>query len=364
MADRGTRAAGAPRDAGRPVQGRPRRRGPAARRRPPRRRDAARHGQRPQPRLPPRPARSRQRRRRQLLELARADVRRRGAAQPRHVLRAGAGRLRRDGAGRHHRRGGVPLRPPPSGRAARTATRTPWVSPCARRPTRPASGSRCSTRATSRAASTAAATSSSTRASAGSATARVDAWAERMSRAPRPRRTGCGSARRSTRSARSSATDLPKVVEAAGDLPLHVHLSRAARREPRLPDVLRREPDPAARRGRRSRRPLDGRARHAPRGPRHRAPRRHGHRRVLLPDDRARPRRRHRPGPRPARRRQPALAGLGPARRHRPVRGAARARDARAARHQRARPLLGRRPAPRGARSTATGPSAGPTGAT
>ena len=40
------------------------------------------------------------------------------AAQPRHVLRARAGRLRRDGAGRHHRRGGVPLRPPPAGRQA------------------------------------------------------------------------------------------------------------------------------------------------------------------------------------------------------------------------------------------------------
>ncbi len=122
---------------------------------------------------------------------------------------------------------------------------------------------------------------------------------------------------------------------------------RAARREPRLPDVLRSHPDRAARRGRSARQQPHEHPRDPPHRARHRAARRHGHRGLHLPDDRARPRRRHRPEPGPARRRQPDLARLRPERHHRPLRRAAGHRDARAARHQRARPLLGQRPAPR-----------------
>lgn len=52
----------------------------------------------------------------------------------------------------------------------------------------------------------------------------VDAWAERMSaRRPETARVRLGAAIHSVRAVRRE--DLPRVVEAAGDLPLHVHLS-------------------------------------------------------------------------------------------------------------------------------------------
>ena len=52
----------------------------------------------------------------------------------------------------------------------------------------------------------------------------VDAWAERMASRPGPTdRVRLGAAIHSVRAVRRE--DLPKVVEAAGDLPLHVHLS-------------------------------------------------------------------------------------------------------------------------------------------
>ena len=81
---------------------------------------AARLRQRPQPRLPPRPARADPRRRRLVLDLAPADVRRRRDARSRPLPRAGAGDVRRDGAGRDQRRRRVPLPPP---RARRRAVR-------------------------------------------------------------------------------------------------------------------------------------------------------------------------------------------------------------------------------------------------
>ncbi len=69
-----------------------------------------------------------------------------------------------------------------------------------------------------------AATSSCTPASDGSATARVDAWAERMAaRPPETDRVRLGAAIHSVRAVRRE--DLPQVVAAAGSLPLHVHLS-------------------------------------------------------------------------------------------------------------------------------------------
>ena len=63
------------------------------------------------------------------------------------------------------------------------------------------------------------------------------------------------------------------------------------------------------------------------------------HHRLLLPDHRARPGRRHRAGPSAARRRHPAQPGLRPARGDRPVRGGPRAGDARAAGQPPARPV-------------------------
>ena len=57
-------------------------------------------------------------RRRLVLDLARADVRGRRPARPGLLPAAGAGRLRRDVAGRDHRRRGVPLPAPRTGRCA------------------------------------------------------------------------------------------------------------------------------------------------------------------------------------------------------------------------------------------------------
>ena len=75
------------------------------------------------------------------------------------------------------------------------------------------------------------------------------------------------------------------------------------------------------------------------------------HQRLLLPDHRARPRRRHRPGPAAARRRLPAHARQRQPRGHRPVRGDARPGDGRAAGHPGARALDRRRAARGGDRA-------------
>ena len=111
---------------------------------------AARARQRPLARLPPGAARRAPTRPRHVLDLARADVRRRRPADPDTLPRAGPGRVRRDGAGRHHLRRRVPL-PAPRRR------RRPYADPNAmgagadrRRRATPASGSPCSTPATSR----------------------------------------------------------------------------------------------------------------------------------------------------------------------------------------------------------------------
>ena len=77
---------------------------------------AARPGRRAQPRLPPRPAGAHARRRWHVLELARGHVRRRRAARPGLLPRAGAGDVRRDGPRRRDLRGRVPLPAPPAGR--------------------------------------------------------------------------------------------------------------------------------------------------------------------------------------------------------------------------------------------------------
>ena len=112
------------------------------------RRRAARAGQRPQPRLPPGPARSYARRRRHVLDLAASRCTRVAARldPDRYFALARAVYAEMVLAGitvvgefhyLHHDRGG-----------RRTPTRTPWARRWSRRPPRPASGSPCSTPAT------------------------------------------------------------------------------------------------------------------------------------------------------------------------------------------------------------------------
>ena len=89
--------------------------------------DRPRPGELPQPRLPPGPARADPARAGDVLDLARADVRRRRAARPRHLPRAGPGDL--------PRRWRPPGSPPwassttctTSPTARRTTTRTRWA---------------------------------------------------------------------------------------------------------------------------------------------------------------------------------------------------------------------------------------------
>ena len=183
-----------------------------------------------------------------------------------------------------------------------------------------------------------AATCRSTRCSSGSPTATSRPGPSGSTRLA-GRRRPCGSAPRCTRcgpcratTSRSWASSRPR-----DGRPLHVHLSEQPGENLACEGFYGCSPDRAARRGGPAHARDDGGARNPPVRQRHRAARRGPGHRVLLPDHRARPRRRHRPGPRAARRRGAAVARLRPARRHRPVRGGARRRDARAAREPRAR---------------------------
>ena len=113
---------------------RARRRPAAARRR------AARVRQRALARLPPGAARAHARRRRHVLDLARADVRRRRPARPRLLPRPGPRRLRRDGARPGSRPSASSTTCTTAPAACRTPTRTPCGPPCA--PPRPTPGIR------------------------------------------------------------------------------------------------------------------------------------------------------------------------------------------------------------------------------
>ena len=110
-------------------------------------------GELPQPRLPPRAAGADAAGAGDVLDLARADVRRRGAARPGLLPRAGDRHLPRDGRGRDHLRGGVPLPAPPARRHAVRRPERDGPRPARGGPARPGSGSPCSTPATSRRAS-------------------------------------------------------------------------------------------------------------------------------------------------------------------------------------------------------------------
>ena len=114
----------------------------------------------------------------------------------------------------------------------------------------------------------------------------VDAWAERIGplTGDRPGAARRGDPLRASRAPRGSAPGRQGLWCAP---PARPPLG-AARREPRLSDVLRPHPDgKPARRGGGARQQPDERACHPPDGARHRAARWHGNRRLHLPDDRA-----------------------------------------------------------------------------
>ena len=224
-------------------------------------------GELPQPRVPPGPARAHPARARDVLDLARADVRRRRDADPGQLLRAGPGDVPGDGLGRDHLGRRVPL---PAPRARRHAVRRPerdgealveaarrgrdpdrpagHVLPHRRhRPPRP--------RASSSASPTATRTPGPHRVS-------------EPSLEP-PRRLAATDvvvgAARSTRSAPCPATRCPPsrpgptAAGAAARAPV-----RAGRRERRLPGGVRRDAHRAARRSRRAGTAHHRRARHPP----------------------------------------------------------------------------------------------------
>ena len=206
-ADRGRRRADHRRSSRAPTRGRVTRRLAGA--------GAARLRERPLARLPPRAAGPHPRRRRHLLDVARADVRRRRAAGPRQLpARSPAPRTPRwrwpgvtcvgEFHYLHHPRRRRPLRRPE--RDVGGAGRRP--------PPTPACGSPCSTPATSPAAWTRAATCRWTTSRCGSPTATPTRGRARVAAAARAR-PGCGSAPRSTRCARCRRRSSPTVVAAA-----------------------------------------------------------------------------------------------------------------------------------------------------
>ena len=215
-----------------------RRTGP--RRRPAPRPRAARLRQRALARLPPGAARADPRPGRHVLDLARADVRRRRPARPRQLPGARPRHLRRDGAGRGHLRRRVPLPAPRRPAAGATPTPTRWARRWSRpRPT-PASGSPCSTPATSPAASTAAGhlplDGVQLRFSDGDA----DAWAARVAALPERDGLRIGAAVHSVRAV--PADQLATVVAGRGRSAAARPRLRAARRERGLRGVLRLHP--------------------------------------------------------------------------------------------------------------------------
>ena len=266
-----------------------------------------------------------------------------GAARPRHLLRARPGDVPRDGRRRDHPRRGVPLPAPP---ARRDAVRRPERdgARAGRRPPREA-GIRITLLDTCYLA-----------AGFGEPPEGVqlrfsDGDVERVGGAGERARAGrrrAWSAPRSTRCARCPRDQLDAV--AGGPRPPAARPPvRAGRRERGLPRGVRRAPrrrllaeagPPRAERPPPCTRPTSPTATS-------RCSAATGDLRLLLPDHRARPRRRHRPAPPAARRRRPADPRQRQPRGDRPVRGDARGRARRAAGHPAARALDRRRAADR-----------------
>ena len=232
-----------------------------------------------------------QREPRHVLDVARPDVRRRRAARPGLLLRAGAGDVPRDGGRGHHLPSGSSTTSTTSRTARRTTIPTPWATPCSRRPARPGSGSRCSTRSTCPAASV-----SPRRACRCATATAVGAGLGRPGRRDGRRRArrSVGAALHSVRALPEDALDRPRALAAWPPVGPPRAPLRAGRRERRLPGGVRRHPDPTARRPRAPPADHHGRARDPPDRGRHRAHRRGAGLRRLLPDHRARPRRRRR----------------------------------------------------------------------
>ena len=237
----------------------------------PARRDAARAGERALARVPARAARAHAARRRLVLDVAGGHVRARRAAHARRHAPARARHLPRDAAGRDHVRGGVRLRAPQRGADRRRG-----------RGRHPAHAAR---RVLPR--------------------GRVRRAAQRRPAALQRRRRGAlgASACRTIKGAKVGAAihsvravpadQLPTVVEFAAGPAAALPRLRAARRERGVPRRARRHAGAAAGRARRARPGLDRRPRHPPH---RRRPRAAGRDHDLhVPDDRARPRRRHRP---------------------------------------------------------------------
>ena len=130
---------------------------------------------------------------------------------------------------------------------------------------------------------------------------------------------------RSTPSARCRPTTCRRWPHALDGRPFHVHLSEQVAENDACLEAYGVTPDAAARRPRPAGPDVEPGARHPPDRRRHRADRRSRRLRALLPDDRARPRRRHRAEPSAARRGRPPDPRLRQPRGDRPVRGDARA---------------------------------------
>ena len=221
------------------------------------------------------------------------------AARPRQLPRAGAGDLPGDGGGRDHLRRRVPLPAPPAGRHAVRRPERDGPRPDRGRHARPGSGSRCSTPATSAAGSgrrskpRRCATPTATRSAGRRRVAQLrgnDDDRDRRRDPLRPRRAGRADADRRRGGGGPAAARAPLRADRRRTTP-------AWRRTARTPD-------PAARRPRRPRADDHRRPRHPPHRPTtsdHLGATRHP--RLLLPDHRARPRRRGRPEPRAPRRR-------------------------------------------------------------
>ena len=160
--------------------------------------------------------------------------------------------------------------------------------------------------------------------------------------------TAPSSAPPSTPSARSRVSTYPRSPGSRPDAPLHVHLSeQVAENEDCLAAYGVTPTQLLADAGALGPRTSAVHATHLTDDGRP-AARHQRHVRLLLPDHRARPRRRHRPVPAAARGGQPADARQRQPRRHRPVRGDARGRARRAAGHPAPRPLDRGRAAGRG----------------
>ena len=223
----------------------------------------------PQPRLPPGAARAHPARARDVLDLARADVRRRRAARPGLLLRAGPVDLPRDGRRRDHRAWASSTTCTTSPTARRTTTRTRWATRCSR-PRREA-GLRIALLDTCYLSSglRRAAEGVQVRFSDGDA----DAWAARVDGLGRAttvadRRRDPLGPRRAARPARRASPRPPQ------GRPLHVHLSEQVAENDACLAAYGVTPDPAARRRRRARPLHHRRARHPPDRRRRRAARR------------------------------------------------------------------------------------------